>query len=47
MKFSKQWYTLLLSVVLVFSLQGCLGISENSSSFQNIGMGKDGATDPS
>ncbi|HEY4034631.1 MAG TPA: hypothetical protein VGL94_11770 [Ktedonobacteraceae bacterium] len=42
MKFSKQWYILLLSVVLVFSLQGCLGISEDSSSFQNTATGKDG-----
>jgi len=42
MKFSKQWYILLLLIVLIFSLQGCLSISENNSSFQDTGTGKNG-----
>ena len=42
MKLSKQRYSLLLSMVLILSLQGCLGISENSSSFQDRGTGKKG-----
>ena len=42
MKFSKQWYTSLLLTILVFSLQGCLSINENNSSFQDMGTGKDG-----
>src|SRR5437660_2244533 len=42
MKFSKQWYTLLLLAVLMLSLQGCLGVGEDSSSFQNRGTDKNG-----
>ena len=40
MKLYKQWHILLLSTVLILSLQGCLGIGENNNSFQNRGTGK-------
>lgn len=42
MIFFKQWYTLLLLAVLIFSLQGCLGISKKSNFFQNRLTGKNG-----
>jgi len=42
MKFSKQWYTLFLLAILMLSLQGCLGVDEDSNSFQNRGADKNG-----
>ncbi len=40
MKCSQRWYSLLLSIILMLSLQSCMSVDENSNSFQNRGIDK-------
>jgi hypothetical protein len=42
MKCSQQWYSLLLSIILMLSLQSCVGTGEKSSSLQNRRIDKNG-----